>query len=105
MEFKAWLTALTDIPARDAITARILRVQSGLLGDHRSVGKKVSELRVDVGPGYRLYYTKRGLRLILLLCGGDKSRQDNDIGHAQAMVKMMDRDQKDASTAAGKRKK
>lgn len=68
------------------IATRIVRVQSGLLGDVSPVGGKVSELRIDFGPGYRIYFTKRGRQLILLLCGGDKSTQSADIRKAQAMA-------------------
>ena len=68
------------------IATRIVRVQSGLLGDVSPVGGKVSELRIDFGPGYRIYFTKRGRQLILLLCGGDKSTLSADIRKALAMA-------------------
>jgi len=89
--FDAWLEGLNDIVARDAITARIARVRRGLFGDRRSVGDRVSELRVDVGQGYRLYYTMRGRTVILLLCGGSKKSQTADIRKAEAMVKAADK--------------
>ena len=90
----AWLRDLSDIAARDAVNARIERVRSGLLGDHKSVGHKVSELRVDVGQGYRLYYTMSGRTLVLLLCGGSKKTQKADIRKAEAMVKAKDKARK-----------
>lgn len=84
--FDGWLKGLADAVARDAIVARIVRVQSGLLGDTKSVGKKVGELRVNVGAGYRLYYTKQGKAIILLLCGGNKKTQIADIKAAEKMA-------------------
>jgi len=98
--FDEWLKSLTDLDAHDAIVARIVRVQSGLLGDHKSVGDKVSEFRVDVGQGYRLYYTMRGLTIVLLLCGGGKKSQKADIKTAEAMVQEL----KTAKTKAAKKK-
>jgi putative addiction module killer protein/probable addiction module antidote protein len=92
----AWLRDLTDIAARDAINARIARLRRGLFGDRRSVGDRVSELRVDVGQGYRLYYTVRGRTIIFLLCGGSKKTQKADIGKAEAMVKAADRKKREA---------
>lgn len=80
---------LTDIVARDAITARIARVESGLLGDRKSVGDQVSELRIDIGKGYRLYYTMGGPTLVHLLSGGHKKRQKADIRKAEAMAKAL----------------
>jgi putative addiction module killer protein len=84
--FDRWLKNLTDELAQDAIVTRIVRIQSGLMGDTKSVGKKVGELRVDVGAGYRLYYTRRERTLILLLCGGTKKTQAADIRTAEAMA-------------------
>ena len=84
--FDGWLKSLTDEAAQDAITTRITRIQSGLLGDTKSVGKKVGEFRINLGPGYRLYYTKRGRTIILLLCGGTKKTQAADIKTAEAMA-------------------
>lgn len=84
--FDGWLKSLADEVAQDAITTRITRIQSGLLGDTKPVGKKVGEFRIDVGPGYRLYYTKRGQTIILLLCGGTKKTQAADIKTAEAMA-------------------
>lgn len=84
--FKEWRQGLRDQKAGAIIDARIIRVRAGLLGDVKSVGDGVSELRVDHGPGYRVYFTRRGGQLIILLCGGDKSSQARDIKAAQGMA-------------------
>ena len=75
------------------------RLRSGLLGDRRSVGKRVSELRIDVGQGYRLYYTMQGRTVIILLRGGGKKTQRPDIGKAQAMAKAFGKTRKEAGTS------
>lgn len=77
-----WLDNLRDLRARIAILRRIDRVVLGNFGDHKSVGGGVSELRVDVGPGYRVYYAQAGNTLVLLLLGGDKRNQQSDIERA-----------------------
>lgn len=92
--FEKWLGELTDPTATRRIAARIVRVEAGNFGDVKSVGGKVSELRVDVGPGYRVYFTRRGQQLILLLCGGDKSTQKADIAQAHAMVAELEKQDK-----------
>lgn len=69
------------------IAARIERLELGLLGDCRSVRGGISELRIDYGPGYRVYFAKTGKDVILLLCGGDKSTQQSDIAEAKARLK------------------
>ena len=74
-----WLSSLRDRRARAQIEVRLRRVSSGNLGDAKSVGDGVSELRVDVGAGYRVYFGKHGLALVILLCGGDKGSQQSDI--------------------------
>lgn len=84
--FSRWLRALRDLHARAGIVRRLSRAQAGNLGDVKSVGDGVSEMRVDVGPGYRLYFTRRGDALILLLCGGDKSSQARDIMLAKRLA-------------------
>ena len=94
--FDAWLDGLTDEVAKKAIVDRILRIQDGLLGDRRSVGDKVSELRIDVGQGYRLYYTIAGRAVVHLLRGGNKKTQKADIGKAGAAVKAMAKAKKGA---------
>lgn len=95
--FDAGLRDVTDIVARDAITSRIARVETGLLGDHKSVGDQVSELRIDVGKGYRLYYTMGGSALVQLLCGGSKKRQRADIRKAEVMAKALRKKKEEAS--------
>lgn len=84
-EFSKWLASLPDIRAQKRIAQRIARVQLGLLGDAKFF-QGIGELRVDYGPGYRLYFVQRGKILIILLCGGDKSSQDRDIRRAIAMA-------------------
>ena len=74
-----WLRGLRDGQTRARIVARIDRLKVGLIGDWKSVGGGVCELRIDHGPGYRVYYGQEGTTLILLLCGGDKSTQAKDI--------------------------
>lgn len=85
-EFQVWLDGLTDRRAQARITARLRQVEFGNLGDWKSVGDKVSELRVDVGPGYRLYFTHRRNVIIVMLAGGDKSSQKRDINRAQRIA-------------------
>lgn len=80
--FATWLHALRDRQARARIQVRIDRLQLGLPGDARSVGEGVSELRIDYGPGYRVYFMRRGREIIVLLAGGDKRTQDRDIKKA-----------------------
>ena len=77
--FAKWLDGLHDIRARARILVRIERLASGNPGDVKAVGEGVSELRINYGPGYRVYYKKRGQRVIVLLAGGDKSTQAKDI--------------------------
>lgn len=84
--FANWIAGLRDRKAAAIVAARILRVQMGLLGDVKPLGEGVSELRVDHGPGYRVYFTMRGKTLIILLCGGDKSTQKKDIKAAKEMA-------------------
>lgn len=69
------------------ITRRIARLEQGLLGDVRAVGDGLAEVRIDHGPGYRLYFVKRGSALIILLCGGDKSTQQQDILRASLLAR------------------
>jgi putative addiction module killer protein len=82
-----WLDALRDGATRARITARLDRVKAGLLGDWKSLSRGVFELRIDHGPGYRVYYGQEGNALILLLCGGDKSTQAKDLERAHAYWK------------------
>ena len=81
-EFDLWLRSLKNREARARILARIDRLAMGNAGDVKPVGSGVSEMRVDCGAGYRVYFTQRGSMLILLLCGGDKSSQKRDIEKA-----------------------
>ncbi len=84
--FEKWLKKLRDQRAKIAIASRIERVEDGNFGDYRSVGGGVSELRIGVGKGYRAYYTIRRNTVVILLCGGDKSSQQQDIELAQQMA-------------------
>lgn len=77
--FVQWLDGLRDIKGRSRVLARIERLASGNPGDVKPVGEGVSELRIDYGPGYRVYYVRRGESVIILLAGGDKSTQAMDI--------------------------
>lgn len=85
-EFDVWIAALRDDRARARIQARILRMSLGNPGDVKPVGEGISEMRVDYGQGYRVYFWQRGQTLILLLCGGDKSTQDKDIKAAKLIA-------------------
>ena len=84
--FLRWLKGLRDKRAQVRIGIRLRRIQGGNFGDAKSVGGGVSELRIDVGVGYRVYYTIRKQTVVLLLCGGDKSSQQDDIQRAQQLV-------------------
>lgn len=84
--FDRWLDGLTDAVALARITARLDRVSSGNLGDHKFVGAGVWELRIDHGPGYRVYYAIADGKVVLLLCGGDKRKQAGHIRRAIAML-------------------
>jgi putative addiction module killer protein len=85
--FARWRAALSDRQAIAAIRRRLERASAGNLGDVKTIRDGVSEMRVDIGKGYRLYFTRRGQAVILLLAGGDKSTQDADIKRAIAMLK------------------
>jgi putative addiction module killer protein len=85
--FAGWLDGLRDIRARARIQARIERLAIGNPGDVKAVGEGVSELRIDYGPGYRVYYKKNGQKVIILLAGGDKSTQAKDIKTALHLAK------------------
>lgn len=81
--FVNWRDKLKDAEAKRRIRIRLTYVEKGTLGDSKSVGEGVYEMRIDYGPGYRLYFALAGLQLILLLCGGDKSSQERDIKQAK----------------------
>jgi len=85
-EFSAWLHRLKDANAVARIVGRIRRMEQGNPGDTRSVGKGVFEMRIDYGPGYRVYFVHRGARIVILLCGGDKRTQQQDIERAQMLA-------------------
>lgn len=92
--FTDWLDHLRDHTARAIITRRIVRVASGNFGHTRSVGSGVSELKIDFGPGYRVYYTLRSGTIVLLLCGGDKSTQNRDIAKAIETAANLDQEER-----------
>ena len=85
--FSKWLGNLVDSQARARILIRIDRLALGLTGDVKAVGEGVSELRIDYGPGYRVYFITRGEKLVILLVGGDKRSQDRDIASAQKLAR------------------
>jgi putative addiction module killer protein len=85
--FRSWLRALKDANAVARIAARIRRLELGNLGDVKPVGEGVSELRIDYGPGYRIYFIQQGNTVVILLCGGDKRTQNKNIRTAKRMAK------------------
>ena len=88
--FRRWLEGLADRRAVERIAQRIVRLQAGLFGDAKPVGEGVSELRVDHGPGYRVYFFARERTLIILLCGGDKGSQARDIARAKRLARELE---------------
>ena len=90
-EFDAWLAALKDKKVRARIVLRIRSAEHGNFGDCEPVGEGVSEMRIHFGPGYRVYFTRRGEVLYLLLLGGDKSSQKRDIKRAIEMARALDK--------------
>lgn len=91
-EFQDWLDGLRDPRAQVRIAARLRLAEAGNLGDWKPVGGEVSEMRVDIGPGYRLYFTRRRSILIVMLAGGDKSGQARDVKRAQRILKQLESD-------------
>jgi putative addiction module killer protein len=85
--FNRWLHDLKDLRAKARIRARIERAQLGNFGDWSPEGGEIRAIRIDYGPGYRLYFTIRGNRIVVLLCGGDKSTQKTDIAQARKLAK------------------
>ncbi|ATA51790.1 type II toxin-antitoxin system RelE/ParE family toxin (plasmid) [Vibrio anguillarum] len=88
--FDDWLKTLKDAQARGAITARVQRLTQGLSGDVKPVGSGISELRIHVGKGYRVYFKRSGKQIVVLLCGGNKKTQNQDIERAKELVQYFD---------------
>jgi putative addiction module killer protein len=86
-EYRDWIDNLKDVSGRARVLMRVDRLIHGNPGTHRNLNEGVSELKIDVGPGYRVYYTQRGDRLLLLLAGGDKSTQAKDIARAVRLAR------------------
>lgn len=84
--YMKWERKLKDQTAKALIAARLLRLVNGLLGDVRSIGNGLSELRIHYGPGYRIYFQQRGSTIVVLLCAGDKSTQEKDIARAKQIA-------------------
>jgi putative addiction module killer protein len=89
-EFTEWLDGLTDATVRGVVVARIKRLERGLMGDVEPVGEGVSELRIHIGAGWRVYFTQRGAQLVVLLVGGSKRTQKSDIKRAKALAALLD---------------
>lgn len=90
LEFQDWLDGLADQRAQVRIAARLRRAGLGNLGDWKPIGDRVSQMRVDTGPGYRLYFTRRGMTVILMLVGGDNSTQKHDIRRAKRIARELE---------------
>jgi putative addiction module killer protein len=88
--FRAFYDGLRDPVAKAKIATRLERLAAGNAGDVKPVGQGISEMLIDHGPGYRIYFKRRGLTLIIILCGGDKTTQDADIKLAATIVKELD---------------
>ncbi len=88
--FAAWLDDLRDKKAQVRIAARLRQAEAGNLGDWKPVGTGVAEMRVDFGPGYRLYFSRKGSLVVVMLAGGDKSSQATDIRRAQRILKQLE---------------
>ena len=89
-EFTAWLDQLTDAAIRGVVVSRIKRLERGLFGDVEPVGDGVSELRIHIGAGWRVYFAQRGSRVVVLLAGGSKRTQRSDIRRAKALAALLD---------------
>ena len=88
-EFSGWLHRLRDAHAVARIVGRIRRMELGNPGDIKGVGHRILEMRIDYGPGYRIYYVHRGAQIVILLCGGDKRTQSKDIKRAQKLAETL----------------
>lgn len=84
--FEKWFTKLRDIQGKARILARLKRIELGNIGDHKSIGGGLFELRIDCGPGYRIYYVRMKESVIVFLAGGDKSTQEKDIKRAYQIL-------------------
>lgn len=89
-EFIAWLDHLSDPAVRGVVVARIKRIERGLMGDVEPVGEVVSELRIHMGAGWRVYFTQRSTQTVVLLAGGSKRTQKADIKRAKALAALLD---------------
>lgn len=90
--YSKWFDKLKDRKSKAIIIARIRRLSLGNFGDVKPIGEGVSELRIDFGPGFRIYLTQRGAELVILLAGGDKKSQDKDIKLAKTLAKAIEED-------------
>lgn len=88
--FRKWISGLKDLRAKQAIAKRMVRIEAGTLGDTKLLSGGIGEFRIHQGPGYRLYFVRRGTTVILLLCGGDKGSQERDISLAQQLAREID---------------
>ena len=88
-EFSDWLRRLRDADAAARVVGRIRRLEMGNPGDTKNVGDGILEMRIDYGPGYRIYYVRRGTRIVILLCGGDKRTQQQDIKRARKLAETL----------------
>jgi putative addiction module killer protein len=88
-EFSRWIGRLRDANAVARIVARIRRMELGNLGDSKNLGDGLMEMRIDYGPGYRVYYVHRGTEIVILLCGGDKRTQQQDIKRARELAERL----------------
>src|SRR6202167_317233 len=89
-EFTSWLDSIGDAAVRGVVVARIKRLERGLMGDVEPVGEGISELRIHLGAGWRIYFTQRGTQIIVLLVGGSKRTQKKDIKRAKALAALLD---------------
>ncbi|TDK68313.1 type II toxin-antitoxin system RelE/ParE family toxin [Sapientia aquatica] len=89
-EFTTWLNDLSDNTVRGVVVARVKRLERGLMGDVESIGEGVSELRIHVGAGWRIYFTQRNTQIIVLLVGGSKRTQKRDIKRAKELAAQLD---------------